>query len=595
MNGGTQHADGVHVLRTSGSSMFPLIRDGSLVLFFPASPGDVDVGDVIIYRSAGRLVAHRLIDKRSDGTGLVLLEKGDNVHAATSIAPGALKGKAVRVVTRGSSRDLAVSSQSVRLRLLVFAARAEAAAVATCLKIRANPILFGGIRWPLLAVVGLLAPARWVLMNLLLTVYPLTPDGDDEHARATLVRCFRSMDHPAETAACLADEQSNWFDLVALAAWHGLTPMMAAAVKKQSSAQLVPGYVRKHLDQALYRAALAHMSALGPTGKIAGALGGAAVDYAVLKGPFLYEWLYRDAFPRLYSDIDVVVARAAMPRALSCLRAIGYEPHGTRAAIAFSRVVHFHLALRSKEQGAPTLELHWALVDRAQLYRVRDEEVFDRCRDFEAGKTTFRVLSPEDEFLYLCMHAAKHGALNFVGLRANCPAEWYCRRSSGNRLLWFADIERLLRLYGNELDWTALVERMRRWHVGEPVAQCLAVITALLPGSRSEDARSRLGLHERDAGPSAGPCGAFLGSRWGQRIALRSMHVSAFFFRPFRLLLLGHTLFPPPAALRDYYSVGSRWVTPLLYAMHPFHMIAKILDLGRRRQGTKPKSRPCPR
>jgi signal peptidase len=46
-----------------GESMFPLLREGDLVIIVRVKPEDIDVGDIIVFRTPnGRLVVHRVID-----------------------------------------------------------------------------------------------------------------------------------------------------------------------------------------------------------------------------------------------------------------------------------------------------------------------------------------------------------------------------------------------------------------------------------------------------------------------------------------------------------------------------------------------------
>ncbi|MEM3346409.1 MAG: signal peptidase I, partial [Desulfurococcaceae archaeon] len=46
-----------------GESMFPLLREGDLVIIVRVKPEDIGVGDIIVFRTPnGRLVVHRVID-----------------------------------------------------------------------------------------------------------------------------------------------------------------------------------------------------------------------------------------------------------------------------------------------------------------------------------------------------------------------------------------------------------------------------------------------------------------------------------------------------------------------------------------------------
>ena len=95
--------------------------------------------------------------------------------------------------------------------------------------------------------------------------------------------------------------------------------------------------------------------------------------------------------------------------------------------------------------GRPAIELHWSLVDRANLYRIDDEGVLVRAEEYRDGDVSFRALSCEDNLIYLLLHVAKHGLMNPVGLRTGQDPAWFMARGAGNRFIWFCDIDLLLR------------------------------------------------------------------------------------------------------------------------------------------------------
>ena len=60
-----------------GSSMYPFVRTGDMLLIEPKTPDELNIGDIIFYRRpTGIYVAHRLIKKNGSAT---LITKGDNL------------------------------------------------------------------------------------------------------------------------------------------------------------------------------------------------------------------------------------------------------------------------------------------------------------------------------------------------------------------------------------------------------------------------------------------------------------------------------------------------------------------------------------
>lgn len=88
---------GLSVSHVPTSSMEPTINAGEYVLYSKASFSDVDVGDIIVYKSAsGIYIIHRIIEKNED----YLLTKGDNNAVADTekITSGMVYGKYIMTI-----------------------------------------------------------------------------------------------------------------------------------------------------------------------------------------------------------------------------------------------------------------------------------------------------------------------------------------------------------------------------------------------------------------------------------------------------------------------------------------------------------------
>ncbi len=397
----------------------------------------------------------------------------------------------------------------------------------------------------------------------------VAPDSRGEQ-NAFALACFRAIGS-ASAGARPWESVRDWTRAVETLENHGLLPCLDRAVQ-------APDDVRRRVLETKLRAATYQSNALDALNGISREMGAAGIRYAVLKGTYLYELLYRDLFPRAYGDIDLLVPANRIAEAMAALEKAGYDrdpQHGSHGAMPRW---HFHAALTSRKPGGLPVELHRSLVDRANLYRIREEELFGRLAEFKARQGGFTVLSAEDQLLYLCLHAAKHGILNSVGLRNGYAPEWFCDPAAGNRLLWFLDIELFLRKYSDRLDWPAVAERMQRWNVSGDVADGLRVLRLLRPGSAAEVALDRLGVS-----PSAGaarPRGlsGLWRSRTGQAWLEHSMRTAPrLCFRPIRCVLIGRSLAPSPARLLAYYGKRNPAWLPWLYLKHPFHMVRKLL------------------
>jgi hypothetical protein len=124
---------------------------------------------------------------------------------------------------------------------------------------------------------------------------------------------------------------------------------------------------------------------------------------AVLKGALLGERLYAHPSARGATDIDLLVPEADLDRAIEAIREVGYVQRDDPEEARFRRE-HHHIHL--EHPNAIPLELHF------DAYRgfgsvLRGAPLVGRSRRFGALRVV-GVLAPEDELLYLMVHAAAH-------------------------------------------------------------------------------------------------------------------------------------------------------------------------------------------
>ncbi len=59
--------------------MIPAIRDGDMVEIVPATIEQVGVGNVVVFRTGRRLLAHRVVRRTTEGQRTHLVTRGDNL------------------------------------------------------------------------------------------------------------------------------------------------------------------------------------------------------------------------------------------------------------------------------------------------------------------------------------------------------------------------------------------------------------------------------------------------------------------------------------------------------------------------------------
>ncbi len=188
-----------------------------------------------------------------------------------------------------------------------------------------------------------------------------------------------------------------------------------------------------------------HLRALHDVSRVAQALDGEGLAWAVLKGPALVA-----AYPRRdlrrYGDLDVLVEPRALGDALVVLEAVGFVVLDTNwRFLADNLLGEVHLSA----PGGSSVDLHWSLHNRPAVrsrFAFSTADLLARRRWVAQGAATapllpvMPVLDPVDACLHVCVHAGLGG---------------------GDLLLWLADVAVSLRQVAADEAGGALVARAR--------------------------------------------------------------------------------------------------------------------------------------
>jgi hypothetical protein len=227
-------------------------------------------------------------------------------------------------------------------------------------------------------------------------------------------------------------------------------------------------------------------------------LDSASIRAVALKGPLLGERVYPDPRMRLSADLDLLVGSNDLDRAIVALKTIGYGP-AKESEARFLRKYHYHINL--SRSCPPLIELHFRLSDGFGV-ETPAEEFLSRAGVYRRARgPSAYILSPEDEILYLCVHATGHRFL---------------------RLSWLYDVKLLL-LRHPSLNWNILTDR----------ARSLRLLSPLL--FACETLRSRLAVRT--------PLGETMPQRLRSRVANFLLAVTARQPDPSRRSLLGKMAF----------------------------------------------------
>ncbi|HWB32973.1 MAG TPA: nucleotidyltransferase family protein [Acidobacteriaceae bacterium] len=188
--------------------------------------------------------------------------------------------------------------------------------------------------------------------------------------------------------------EAEWLAALALADDEHVLPWAAAQL--QSHAAALPAAVAARIAESSRESALAAFYWTAELTSTLHAFAESGIPVVLLKGPSLAERIYGSAALRPSRDLDLLVSRADWSRAEAALATLGFAP--VREADDYHR---------PWQRNTTKLELHHDVEDtRAFDFSIATTLAQAQPAHFHGGPCL--LLAPEDELLYLCLHAARH-------------------------------------------------------------------------------------------------------------------------------------------------------------------------------------------
>ncbi len=260
--------------------------------------------------------------------------------------------------------------------------------------------------------------------------------------------------------------------LAAAAAFHGVPGCVYRRLHDNPN---VPGGVLDDLTATYHHARMTHLQALADLSGIAEVLDSLDMPWLTVKGPVLSELVYPRPDLRGYTDLDIVVPRHELQRALTALDSLGARMLDANwDLLTRTHSAELHLAV-----GSTLIDLHWHVFNIGELrqeFHLQMGPLYERARRVQLPGCTAPTLDPVDTALHLGVHGCLSGA---------------------NRLVWLKDIEEATR--GDEFPWTELVDRSRATGTGGAVASMLLTARRVIGTNVPDDVVAEL------AGSSAWP------------------------------------------------------------------------------------------
>jgi hypothetical protein len=238
----------------------------------------------------------------------------------------------------------------------------------------------------------------------------------------------------------LSQRALDWNALLALARRHSLFPLLYRQLAAVAS-QNVPPESLEQLKKVYQGNAARNLFLLGELERVLRSLAEDRITAIPYKGPILAIEGYGDLSLRRFVDLDVIVRRDDVERAIGTLTRLGYraEPVVSPSQQEFLIRTQHDLAFK-RDEGRMIVELHWEVAPRLFAAELAAENLWEHATTHALGAGEVLALTPEDMLLSLCVHGSKH--------------LW-------ERLAWVCDIAEWLASHP-ALQWPELLVRAER-------------------------------------------------------------------------------------------------------------------------------------
>lgn len=246
--------------------------------------------------------------------------------------------------------------------------------------------------------------------------------------------------------------EADWMRLASLAQRLAIAPLLYDRLIKRNVD--IPPRPLTILHSAYLHTAMRNTRVYHFLDEVLTALTDNNIPVIVMKGAYLAKGIYGNIAVRSMGDIDILVKTEHLVQTAKIMCDLGYNP---LEPINHSTIQKcHHLPPFSKPNGV-RIEVHGSGTFISHLIPMGQDELsnlWNRAKEVMLGGQSVFVFSPEDQLLYLCLHAAiSHYFV--VDLRP------------------FFDIAEIICYYKQEIDWDIIASRAQEWKVENPVNMAL--------------------------------------------------------------------------------------------------------------------------
>jgi len=333
----------------------------------------------------------------------------------------------------------------------------------------------------------------------------------------------------------------DWDYIFNQAITHKVAPLLYNNIKNIP----IPNDILKKFEQIYTYTAFHNMLYTEEMQRILEKLTNENINAVILKGPMLAQNIYGNIAVRPFSDIDILIKKEQLPKAISILKSAGYLCENEQ----FYYKYHFHLPMIKPGKTSFNIELHWDLVDSFILHKTDINQIIDSSKN--------NMLLDNINVLYLILHIEKHAFFNKAVYNEKNPRNWIFENPLGNQLIWYTDIYELIKK--TKLEIKTLIDLAKAWCMENSFYYNLYILNKLYPIKELDN------LPE----PKLGSIKNFI---YKTAIKLESKFTIQhdMQLRPIRAVDLINYLFPPKNVIKNFYCTNTKLPVIIIQINHLF-------------------------
>ena len=232
----------------------------------------------------------------------------------------------------------------------------------------------------------------------------------------------------------LLDSNLNWKFIFDKARINGLVPLLYYNLNRIDSNK-IPDNILLNLKKLYHKNVHRNILLTAELIKVFDLLKNGGVKAVTYKGPVLALNAYGSLAFREFGDVDILIRKADVNKAKKIMNDNGFylDP-----PIELKTSIYIQLAseYQFKNSFGGIIEINWSFIGNYFYFPNSPKLLFNDLKNYKINDFVIKTISPENDFLMLCIHCSKHN--------------W-------KRILWICDLREFLE--NNEINWADLWEK----------------------------------------------------------------------------------------------------------------------------------------